>query len=443
MSLRIAMLALAAIALPGSALANPADQFGLGARIPAMGGAGAAAVDDTSAGYYNPAAIGRFENIRIDFGYQYARPDLEINEQNTEVDTSRGFAAGMGVPGRIGSVKIALAGTFFLPDRNYVRTRALNGGQPRFQLYDNKPQRFIMAANLGLSFLDDRVAVGGGLTYMSGTKGDILLRGRVGFPDASDSELTQGLDIDVKTKPYAQAGALVKATNWLNIGLTYRGEFELELEQTLDIRGSVGARDQEAVVDNGFFTVDSLANDHYQPMQVTLGAAAQVSPTVLLAFDLSYHRWSSFDNPATVIEIDLDVGQFNEDINITEAPAFPDPGFDDIVVPRLGIEWQALRSERIAVAVRGGYSYEPSPAPEQRDENNFVDNDKHTISLGVGGSFRKLTEIIPLPFELDAYFAFTMLPERTHRKLSAADPVGDYSANGSVLQLGLGSRWRF
>lgn len=436
------LLVAAVMLVPGTATANPADAFGLGPRIPAMGGAGTAATDDTAAGYYNPAAFGFFEHLRLDLGYQYAQPELEIGGRNVGVDASRGMSLGVVVPGKIGPVSLGLGGTFFLPDGYYSRTRALAGGQPRFQLYDNRPQRFLFSFNLGLSY-GDWLAIGGGLTYMSGTSGEILLRGRVGFPDASDSELTQGFDVDVETIPYPQLGMMIKATDWLTFGASYRGEFELDLDLTLDIRGSIGGRDQEQVVEDGFFVVNSASRDLFQPAQFTVGAAAQVTSDLLVTVDLGYHRWSSFNNPATVIDIDLDVGTFNEDIDITEAPPFPAPNFDDIWVPRVGAEYRAFTGYHVSVDVRGGYAYEPSPAPEQTDENNFVDNDKHTVSVGAGALLKEITEIVPLPFSIDAYFSFTVLPERTHRKMSAADPVGDYSADGTVWNLGLGSRWSF
>jgi len=437
-------LVLAMVALASPAHGNPADLYGLGARVPAMGGAGTATTADTAAGYYNPAAIGLFENIRIDLGYQYARPELELNDRDVGVDSSRGIATGIAVPGTIGrAVKMALAGTFFLPDRYFVRTRALAGSQPRFQLYDNRPQRFILAANLGFSFLEDRLAVGGGLTYMSGTNGTINLQGRVGFPNAEDSELVQGIDMDVETVPYPQAGVLFKATDRITIGLSYRGAFELKLSQVLDVRGSVGSADQEQIVEDAFITVTSLAKDHYVPLQITAGIAAQVTSDLLVAFDLGYHAWSRFHNPSTIVRIDLDVGQFNDDINIEDAPAFPDPRFKDILVPRLGVEWRALSRTAFDLDVRGGYSYERSPAPQQTSDTNFVDNDKHTVSLGTGATFRGLTEIVPLPFSLDAFASFTVLPERTHRKESPVDPVGDYKSDGTVVQVGIGSSWRF
>ena len=112
-------------------------------------------------------------------------------------------------------------------------------------------------------------------------------------------------------------------------------------------------------------------------------------------------------------------------------------------MPPLGMEWTAAEGEQLTWKLRGGYAYEPSPAPEQQGETNFIDNDKHTLSAGVGVSIAKVTEILPRPFDIDLYFSGTFLPERSHRKLSPIDPVGDYVAGGAVFAGGVTSRWHF
>ncbi|MEM9494303.1 MAG: hypothetical protein AAGC55_34475, partial [Myxococcota bacterium] len=161
-------------------------------------------------------------------------------------------------------------------------------------------------------------------------------------------------------------------------------------------------------------------------------------------FDGEWQRWSAFRNPAAEVIIDLDIGDLFEDlIELPEATPLPDPGFRDILIPHLGVEWRAFEADRARVDVRAGYVYEPSPAPEQIAESNFIDNGKHTVSLGAGVTVRRYSTILLRPLSLDAFAAVTVLPSRDHAKLSAADPVGDYRSDGVVWQAGLSSRWRF
>ncbi len=436
----LAVLLLAGLARP--AAANPADAFGFGARGPAMGNAHTAAAVDGSANYYNPALIGTFDDIHIDLGYQYARPTLLVDDLDLGVNSSRGLFACLTVPGKVAGRRVAFGGGLFLPDERISRVRTPSAEQPRFQLYDNRPQRLVLAADVGVE-ITPRLFAGAGIAYMSSTKGEIFLQGRVGFPNAEDSDMTMAIDVDLRTIRYAKAGILFEATPWLDVALAYRGGFVLTLDQAFQINGDVGSAGADPVVEDGYFKLHSVSMDLFQPVQVTFGLAARLSPRWLLAFDAAFYRWSAFENPAAHITLDMDIGSFNDLVDIPETPPLPDPNFHDILVPRIGLEWTAGSSARRDLFLRAGYSFEPSPVPEQVGESNFIDNDKHTVSLGAGLTFRDFSKIITLPASLDAYFALTVLAERANRKLSPIDPVGDYRSGGRVLQAGVLSRWRF
>jgi hypothetical protein len=416
--------------LAPAAAANPADIYGYGARGVAMGGAQTGASNDSSANYYNPALLAGLEHLEIDVGYQMAFPTLTVNDDDTNVDPSRGLAMSLTAPGEVGGLAVALGGSVFLPDSQLTRTRTLSAQQPRFIVYDNRPQRLFLSANLAIA-LNDRWFIGGGMSYMSSTKGDVLLVGRVGFPNADDSDLQLGMDVDLLAVRYGQASVLFKANDWLDIGVTARSGFTLELNQGFRIVGDVGIEDMEPIVEDGLLALRSISQDHFQPAQINAGFAAELGSSWLLAFDVSFHRWSTFDNPAANIELELDVGTFNDLIDLEEFPPLPDPNFHDILIPRLGLEWTSG-----ALAVRGGYISEPSPAPEQP-------GDKHTVSTGAGYTLDHIGEIFQSPVSFDAYLALTMLEDRVYSKLSPADPVGDYRSGGHIWQAGIGSRWRF
>src|SRR5262249_45399908 len=179
--------------------------------------------------------------------------------------------------------------------------------------------------------------------------------------------------------------------------------------------------------------------DLFQPLQVAAGFAARLTPSLLVTADLTYQRWSAFANPASKIDLQYDFKNFNNLVNIPPQLPLEPVYFHDTFVPRVGVEWSPRRS----LFLRAGYAFESSPAPEQRGETNLVDNDKHTFSAGVGFRVPGLGAVVPRPFDIDLYFAGTVLPERLHRKLSAVDPVGDYESQGSVLSGGIATRWRF
>lgn len=437
-----AALATLLFLVPVAAHANPVDLFGFGARAQSMGGAMSAATDDASANYYNPARLAGTDDIRIDVGYQLAQPLLSVDGNGQGVDSSRGLAIGLAVPGKLAAARLAIGAGLFLPDQQITRTRTLPSQQPRWALYDNRPQRLFLAANLGIS-LPGHVAIGAGISYMSSTQGDVALDGIVGFPDATTSQLILNMNVDLKTIRYPQAGVSWDAKPWLTLAATYRGGFKLILDQTFDITGDIGTPGSPPLVDNGYLHLRSLAQDLFQPAQVTVAAYARITPRFSVAFDLAWHRWSVFENPAAQIEIELDLQDFNDLVKIPPQEPLPAPHFHDIAIPRLGAEWIARSTARRTWRVRGGYAYEPSPTPEQFGNTNFIDNDKHSFSAGAGVEFPGVGGVILRPMTIDISLVTTWLPEREHRKLIAVDPIGDYRSSGVVLSGSLSSRWRF
>lgn len=433
-----AALALAlALAAAAPARANPADVYGFGARGQAMAGAQVAGADDTSAAYYNPALLAASPDIRIDVGYQQAHPRLTVDDRDTNVDSSRGLAIGLAVPGQLLGARLAIGAGLFLPDQHITRTRTLASGQPRFQLFDNRPQRLFLAANVATR-LPHGVYLGAGIAYMSSTQGTVALDGVVGFPDPEVSQLDMAIDVDLKTIRYPQAGVAWEMLPWLTVGASYRGGFHLQIDQTFDITGDVGTPGFPPVVTDGSLHLRSQAQDLFQPAQLTGGAAARLTPRWTVAFDLAWHRWSTFENPAAHIELGLDLKQFQDLVDIPPQEPLPLPHFHDIAIPRLGVEHTRGRTRW-----RAGYAYEPSPAPPQRGATNFIDNDKHTLALGAGIDRAGLGGIVLKPISFDVALGLTWLPERTHAKLIAADPVGDYRSAGVIITGSVTSRWRF
>lgn len=432
-----------AIALGSTgARGNPMDAFGYGSRATAMGGAATAASEDSSANYYNPAGLVHGRDLRIDIGYRYAQPILRMNGRDLGVDASRGFLIGLVAPGHIGAFRFAFGASLWLPDQRLTRVRSLPFDQPRFVMFDNRPQRLYLAANLAIQIIPG-LYIGGGLTFMSRTAGQLFLKGSVAVSDPDASSLVSKIDVDLVAVRYPQAGILWEATSWLSIGASYRHSFVLNLDQQFRIDGNIGNPGLTPVVENGYLSAHSISMDLFQPWQLTGGAALRLKRTILVTFDLTFARWSEFPVPAANLTLGLDIGVYNDKVMLPPARSYPASGFHDIVIPRAGIEWRAWQWTRMAIDLRGGYSYEPTPVPEQVGESNFADSDKHTFSFGAGLELNRVTSILPRPIAIDAHFAATYLPPRTNRKIDPLDPVGDFVADGVIVQIGVMLRSRF
>jgi hypothetical protein len=85
------------------------------------------------------------------------------------------------------------------------------------------------------------------------------------------------------------------------------------------------------------------------------------------------------------------------------------------------------------VPLRVGYSYEASPVPPQTGRTNFVDADRHTFSLGAGVVMNAPFAVLQGALRVDAHAAISVLPERITYKANAADFVGDYRADGTMI----------
>ena len=436
-------IVVAVAAVMPAARAKPIDALGFGSRNIGMAGASTATANDGSANYYNPAGLVAGKDLRIDIGYRYAQPILRMNGHNVGVDSARGWEVGLTAPGNIGPFRFAVGIALWLPDQRLTRVRSLPFAQPRFVLFDNRLQRLLLSANLAIQIVPG-LYIGAGLTFMSRTLGQLFLKGSVAVSDPDSSSLTTSVDVDLIAVRYPQAGIMWQATRNLSFGVSYRHKFQLELNQGFQINGNVGDPGLPPVITNGSFAAQSISQDLFQPWQLTGGVAVRLWRRLLVAFDLTYAAWSDFPVAASNLTLSIDLGPvFTPKIMLPPPRTYPQPGFHDIVIPRIGVEWRARENQRLSVDVRGGYSYEPTPVPSQVGESNLVDCDKHTFSLGVGLELGKLQPILEQPLSIDAHFAATYLPPRATYKLSAVDPVGDYVADGVVLQIGVMLRTRF
>jgi len=82
--------------------------------------------------------------------------------------------------------------------------------------------------------------------------------------------------------------------------------------------------------------------------------------------------------------------------------------FDDILVPRIGAEYQLSRN----FAVRGGLAYEESPLKTTRNpELNYLDTDKIVAGLGISATYER-TRVLAYPVRLDIGYQYQQLQDR-------------------------------
>ena len=440
------------VGLASSAAAQPIDTFGMGSRSVAMGGAVTADVEDFAANYYNPAGLARAGQARIGVGYFGAFHEMQVNGEDSNIDPVRGLVLGLVVPGQIGDVRFAFGLAMHLNDDYLSRSRSLPGRRPRWELYDNRPRRTYLGANLAIRPFP-WLTIGGGISFLSYSSNTLTVRGSldIGAPETR-SRLEHEIRADLTTIRYPQVGIQVQPIPELSFGVVYRGAFALD--NTL--LANVGCQDPTDTTCTtplsftgigapfpGYFTLLSQSVNAYVPQQVSLGGSWNVTPDFRVNAEVTWVNWSSYVSPVgrSAIQLVIDVPPALRDLVRVPSDimgSVPVPAnFQDRFVPRLGAEGVALREPGVEIRVRGGAFYENSPAPSQTGYTNLIDTDRWAFSAGAGLLLNQLRPFLPGFLNFDLHFQYAYFPERTMTKTSLVDPVGDYRAAGHGFAGGL------
>jgi long-chain fatty acid transport protein len=423
-------LLMTAALLPATVSANPLDAFGFGARGMSLGGAMTAIARDFSANYYNPAGLASGEDLRIEIGYMYNDPTLTMNGNDQNVDRSYGVQAGVVMPGQIGTRTLAFSVGLHLPAERITRIRALPQRQPQWVVYDNRPQRLVITTSAAFEIVE-WLYVGAGVTFLSNTEGSLDMSGLVSLTDAEETALFSGVDVNLSSVRYLSAGLLVTPGDNFRAGLSFRDEFELALNLDVNVEGDIAPLEPGAppVVEGGRFDLKTLNSNLFSPRQLTLGLAWE-EPRWLVSADVSWLQWSRFPPPASEIQIELDLDPLDFAVPPSDAPLNPE--FDDIFTARVGGEYVALQSRYLDLTTRAGYFFEPTPAPDQPGQTNYIDSSRHGASLGLGFAFHDFSAVFPRPLLFDVAAQFIGLREREYVKDDPADPIGDIVSRGHI-----------
>lgn len=98
--------------------------------------------------------------------------------------------------------------------------------------------------------------------------------------------------------------------------------------------------------------------------------------------------------------------------------------FDDILVPRIGGEYQLTRH----FALTAGVAYEESPLKSTRSpEVNYFDNDKFVVGLGISAEYGR-TRVFAYPVRFDLGYQYQQLQERDFEVTPFGSETADETA---------------
>ncbi len=377
------------------------EEYGVGPRDKAMGNAFTGLADDYSAAFYNPAGYAFGDGHHFHFGYHGMYPNTYI-----KFDPDNGYNLGKGpstdlflfgfssdldfssllnpwISEHFGLGMALGVGKYFKSFTLYTDPNA-----PYMFRYSDRPVSLLsLYAGFGLKMFE-WFSVGASMVAApSETYTDVIARTKIYVPSMK-SETKQGMGTRAWSKLEPSAGVLFRLPfferiDTLQIGLSWRDEVI-----TFDGSGEVTTVTQIVFEESGqtlnvpMTTMELHQLTGYSPMCATLGVAWKPTPEIAVVVDGVWKKWSDW---------------LDGDENI------PHPRFKDTYQVRTGyeqrfdIEWAFVEE----VAARGGYYYEPSPAPDMNGPMNILDPDKHVTSVGTGFTFHDPIYLVLSPISFD------------------------------------------
>ncbi len=392
----LGLLALALLTLGArAAAASPLDLFGFGGRSPAMAGTGVSTATGFDATWINPAGLADVQRKRVTFGYMYGDFALNFDGKGTGTDPVQGLVFGGALPIPLGGFmhdRVGLGLGFHVPPNSINRARHPFPGDPVYELLETRGHVVGIQAAVGV-VATDWLRVGFGVQALA------TLDGTIHVSTDAAGRFTTKSEQELITRFAPLIGARLRGpTRHTQLGLVLRGEAKTayQIIVTNDLIKSLP------------LTVPTLTiggTSQFDPLTVAAELAWEATGDVRVEGQLAWQNWSAYPLPT-----------INPVMN--DPPQDP-PNFHDTVVPRLGVQWMLLRDREKGVALRGGYAFVPTPAPEATGRQSMLDNSRHVLSAGLGVQLPGTVA----PLHLDVWMQLHLLvPRRNTKDLSNYGP---------------------
>ena len=326
----------------------------------AQGGAVIAHNDDSSALFFNPALMNKLELPQFKLGINYLKSSVEFRSDATGKtfklqDTSHfiptlfaihrisdRISAGLGVFSHFG-----LSTTWddawegrYLATHSELKTLTFN---PAVSIRVT-PQVFV-AGGVSISMLDAELNKNITLSPM--------------LPD-----IRQKLTGDDTAFGY-NAGLLIDITEDVSFGISYRSKIKTEF------KGEVDHQVPQAIPSNlaSLFPDTSASTSMNLPPQAFAGVAYSGIDSFIFKVSVKWEGWSAFDELRILLDEPV----------ATETALVMPRNWEDVYPVSFGAQYRA----NDMVDINAGYTYDPSPVPDDTFEPAVPDSDGHIFSLGI------------------------------------------------------------
>jgi long-subunit fatty acid transport protein len=406
------------------------EQYGFGPRSQAMAGAAEAAADDYFCLYNNPANLALAKRIHVGLGTDAIWQQMQVDRlktgggQPTRLPRDN-YLIDIGIstplPGWLEG-KAALGAAIHLPMGGPTRLDSNDVRQPQLPLYDALGDRLALVIGLAVKPAP-WLALGVSsqvLTSLSG-RADIdlsLLDKRVTY---------KAMQVQLSTELFPIVGVTVLPASGVRLAASWRRRSFVRYGLPLDVTVEQVGMLRFAIAGIGLWLPDVW----------TAGASAQRGKWLWTA-TTSLQRWSAMPPQSPAVQVSLDDRALAEpgenwDTLVNSQTQPVQLGAKDIVVPRLGVQWQPLQR----LSLRAGLAYRPTPLPKADGPANYLDAPATTLSVGAGVVLDDPTGMTGQPLTVDVAVGLSVLTQRTVVKRDPEDPIGGTSLSGQALTAGI------
>lgn len=166
------------------------------------------------------------------------------------------------------------------------------------------------------------------------------------------------------------AGVMYRPVDSVSMGLTYRGRTKTKFEGDVNVNGATNPVDGSKMNLSG--SVD-MEYDH--PESIQAGVRYFASKKFSVEFDMTWTRWSILEKQVENVVLKGIPGIGNVPISFDH-----ERDWEDTIQYKIGAEWGLMDN----VALRGGYTYDPTPVPDHTYDLGWPDTDRSIFNVGCG-----------------------------------------------------------
>ncbi|MDH5388343.1 MAG: outer membrane protein transport protein [Gammaproteobacteria bacterium] len=415
--MKIRILVIASMCLSTSAFAGGYRVALQGQKALGMGHTGVAMTDSSEAVFFNPAAMTFLEND-MDVSGGITLIDSVIKYQNQTANVAAETDNPMGTPvsfyiSQRENEKLSYGLGIYTPYGNAVEWQKDWAGS---HLVNNIELHAIYIQPTISYKLSDDFSVGFGPTIVSGSV-DFNRNLSTSLIDANGDRSNVTLKASNVTAIGYNVGFLVKPSNDLSVGISYRSKVVLNARDESADFANIPASLQAAYFDTTFNA------DLVLPAELTVGVSYNLNSDLVLALDINRTYWSAYEN--------LDV-QFNNAAGTSLNPR----NYNDANIVRLGAQY-AMGED---LTLRAGMYFDNSPI----GDGYYTPETARADSVGytAGASYK-----VSKQMELD--FSFLMLTfdefngsyDYYDQSGTLVSFSGDYAS--SVTTIGFGLNYKY